>query len=77
VHGSPANPSDRRRAGLTLRYSRTDVKNDLTVNPNFKAYLARGVDEHRCNPAGRKPAHQYGRPAFRAVSVEDVGAVRA
>jgi len=76
VHGSPANPSDRRRAGLTLRYSTTDVKNDLGVNPNFKAYLARGVDEFHYNPAGLKPTGKYGRPAFKAVSVEDVGAVR-
>jgi non-heme Fe2+,alpha-ketoglutarate-dependent halogenase len=29
VHGSPANRSDRRRAGLTIRYSRTIVKCDL------------------------------------------------
>lgn len=77
VHGSPANHSDRRRAGLTLRYSRTDVKNDPGVNPNFKAYLARGVDEYHYNPAGRKPARKYGRPSFKAVSVEDAGAVRA
>jgi len=77
VHGSPANPSDRRRAGLTLRYSTTEVKNDLSVNPNFKAYLARGVDRFHHNPEGRKPAQRYGRPAFKAVSVEDVGAAKA
>jgi hypothetical protein len=46
IHGSPANPSARRRAGLTIRYSGTNVRNDLSVNPHFKAYLCRGVDEY-------------------------------
>jgi len=45
IHGSPANPSDRRRAGLTIRFSGTNVKNDLAVNPNSKTYPCRGVDE--------------------------------
>jgi ectoine hydroxylase-related dioxygenase (phytanoyl-CoA dioxygenase family) len=76
VHGSPANPSDRRRAGLTIRYTTTDVKNDMSVNPNFKAYLARGTDRFRLNPEGRKPTRAYGRPAFKAVSVEDTTTVR-
>jgi non-heme Fe2+,alpha-ketoglutarate-dependent halogenase len=73
VHGSPANPSDRRRAGLTFRYSGTEVRNDLTVNPNFKAYLARGVDRCRHNPAGEPPAAELGRPSFKAVSIEEAG----
>jgi len=75
VHGSPANPSARRRAGLTIRYSTTEVKNDLGVNPNFKAYLARGVDDFNYNPEGKKPAHRFGRPDFKPVSVEEAGAV--
>ena len=73
VHGSPANPSDRRRAGLTLRFSGTDVKNDLSVNPNFKTYLARGVDTHRHNPVGTVPTERFGRPSFKAVSIEEAG----
>jgi ectoine hydroxylase-related dioxygenase (phytanoyl-CoA dioxygenase family) len=73
AHGSPANPSARRRAGLTLRYSGTDVKNDLSVNPNFKTYLCRGVDEYRHNPVGTPPTQRYGRPAFRPVSIEEAG----
>jgi non-heme Fe2+,alpha-ketoglutarate-dependent halogenase len=73
AHGSPANPSSRRRAGLTMRYSGTDVKNDLTVNPNFKTYLCRGVDEYRLNPVGVRPTQRYGRPSFRAISVEEAG----
>ena len=73
VHGSPANPSDRRRAGLTIRYSGTDVKNDLSVNPHFKAYLARGVDAYGHNPAGVPPVTEFGRPDFTAVSIEEAG----
>ena len=74
AHGSPANPSSRRRAGLTMRYSGTNVKNDLSVNPNFKTYLCRGVDEFGFNPVGVRPTQRYGRPLFRAVSIEEAGA---
>jgi hypothetical protein len=75
IHGSPANPRDRRRAGLTVRYSGTNVKNDLAVNPNFKTYLCRGVDEFRHNPVGVPPTTRYGRPSFKAVSNEEAGKV--
>jgi non-haem Fe2+, alpha-ketoglutarate-dependent halogenase len=74
VHGSPANPSPRRRAGLTIRYSGTNVKNDLSVNPNFKTYLCRGVDEYHYNPVGIPPSQRFGRPEFKAVSIEEAGA---
>jgi len=74
IHGSPANPSARRRAGLTIRYSGTEVKNDLAVNPNFKTYLCRGVDEYRHNPVGTVPTQRFGRPSFKAVSIEEAGA---
>jgi ectoine hydroxylase-related dioxygenase (phytanoyl-CoA dioxygenase family) len=73
VHGSPANPSDRRRAGLTIRYSGTHVKNDMSVNPNFKTYLCRGIDAHRLNPIGPVPTQRFARPDFKAVSVEEAG----
>jgi hypothetical protein len=73
VHGSPANPSPRRRAGLTCRYSATEVKNDLSVNPHFKAYLCRGVDRFHHNPAGVAPTSLYGRPSFKPVSNEEAG----
>ena len=73
VHGSPANPSPRRRAGLTLRYSGTNVKNDLSINPNFKTYLCRGVDEFRLNPVGPIPTQRFARPNFKAVSLEEAG----
>jgi hypothetical protein len=73
IHGSPANPSDRRRAGLTIRYSGTHVQNDLKVNPNFKTYLCRGVDEHKLNPVGTVPTERFARPDFKAVSIEEAG----
>ena len=73
AHGSPANPSARRRAGLTMRYSGTDVKNDMSVNPNFKTYLCRGVDAYHHNPVGTPPTERFARPSFRAISVEEAG----
>ncbi len=77
VHGSPANPSSRRRAGLTIRYSGTNVKNDLSVNPNFKTYLCRGVDLFKLNPVGPVPTQRFGRPDFKAVSLEEATAAGA
>jgi len=76
IHGSPANPSSRRRAGLTIRYSGTEVKNDMAVNPNFKAYLCRGEDEYRHNPAGAAPTARFARPDFKPVSIEEAGVDR-
>ncbi|MEZ5275741.1 MAG: phytanoyl-CoA dioxygenase family protein [Opitutaceae bacterium] len=73
IHGSPANPSSRRRAGLTIRYSGTHVKNDLSVNPNFKTYLCRGVDRHRLNPVGPVPTQRFARPDFKPISKEEAG----
>lgn len=73
VHGSPGNPSPRRRAGLTIRYSGTNVQNDLSVNPNFKACHCRGVDEFNLNPVGLRPANRFARPSFKAVSIEEAG----
>jgi len=73
VHGSPANPSARRRAGLTIRYSGTNVKNDMAVNPNFKTYLCRGRDIFCHNPVGPVPTQRFARPSFKAVSVEEAG----
>jgi ectoine hydroxylase-related dioxygenase (phytanoyl-CoA dioxygenase family) len=73
VHGSPANNSDRRRAGLTIRYSSTIVKCDLTVNPYFKTYLCRGVDEYKHNPVGTVPTQKYARLDRKHISVEEAG----
>jgi len=73
VHGSPANHSPRRRAGLTIRYSSTIVKCDLTVNPHFTTYLCRGVDQYRHHPAGKVPAQKYGRLDRKHISVEEAG----
>jgi len=74
VHGSLANRSDRRRAGLTIRYSSTIVKCDLSVNPHFKTYLCRGVDTYKHNPIGTIPSQQYGRLDRKHISVEEAGA---
>ncbi len=73
VHGSPANHSDRRRAGLTIRYSSTIVKCDLSVNPHFKTYLCRGADEYKHNPVGTIPTQRYGRLERKHISVEEAG----
>ncbi len=73
VHGSPGNPSRFRRAGLTIRYSRTNVKCDLAINPHFKTYLCRGTDEYRHNPRGMVPVQQYGRLDRQHLSIEEAG----
>ncbi len=74
VHGSPANPSDLRRAGLTIRYSRTNVKCDLSINPHFTTYLCRGTDEYRHNPRGVVPEQRYARLDREHRSIEEAGA---
>jgi hypothetical protein len=73
VHGSPGNPSPMRRAGLTIRYSKTNVKCDLAINPHFRTYLCRGVDEYRHNPRGMVPVQTYGRLDRTHLSVEEAG----
>lgn len=61
IHGSPANHSDRWRIGCVIRYSSTDVKCDLDVNPNFTSYLMRGEDKYQHNPAGEIPTELFAR----------------
>ncbi|MBX3180924.1 MAG: phytanoyl-CoA dioxygenase family protein [Candidatus Hydrogenedentes bacterium] len=61
IHGSLGNNSSRPRIGFTIRYSKTNVKCDLAVNPNFKTYHCRGVDRFNHNPRGPIPAQKYGR----------------
>ena len=73
VHGSPANRSDRRRTGLTIRYSSTIVKCDLSVNPHFRTYLCRGIDTYKHNPVGTIPSQKYSRLERKHVSVEEAG----
>ena len=74
VHGSPANRSNRRRVGLTIRYSSTIVKCDLSVNPYFTTYLCRGVDTYKHNPVGVVPTQKFGRLDRKHISVEEAGA---
>lgn len=73
VHGFPANHSNRRRAGLTIRYSSTIVKCDLSVNPYFRTYLCRGVDTYKYNPVGVVPTQEFGRLERKHISVEEAG----
>lgn len=73
IHGSPANPSDGWRIGLTMRFSGTNVKCDLAVNPYFKAYPVGGVDEFQLNPVGVIPEARFGRLERDHRSKEEVG----
>jgi non-haem Fe2+, alpha-ketoglutarate-dependent halogenase len=61
IHGSLGNYSDRPRVGFTIRYSKTNVKCDLEVNPNFKTYHCRGEDQYNHNPRGPVPTVEIGR----------------
>jgi ectoine hydroxylase-related dioxygenase (phytanoyl-CoA dioxygenase family) len=72
LHCSPANPSDRRRAGFTIRFSPNQVKCDLNVNPHFRIYQARG---QQCthNPIGELPKQRYGRLWREHKSIEEAG----
>jgi len=71
IHGSPANPSERWRIGFTIRYSGTNVKCDPAVNPHFKTYLMRGVDEFKLNPVGTVPSARFGRLERKHLSIEE------
>ena len=55
LHGSEANESDRRRCGITLRYSPVEVKADLSVWPHFETQLVRGNDKFCYNPIAKIP----------------------
>jgi len=55
LHGSEANNSDRRRCGITMRYSPVDVKADLSVWPHFETQLVRGKDVFQHNPIAQIP----------------------
>ena len=43
------------------------------MNPHFKTYLMRGVDEHKLNPVGTVPAVVYGRLERKHWSIEEAG----
>jgi non-heme Fe2+,alpha-ketoglutarate-dependent halogenase len=55
VHGSGASTSGKRRVGMTLRFSPTNVRCDLGVWPTFESYLMRGRDTFMHNPIGKVP----------------------
>ena len=56
VHGSGPSESGRRRVGMTLRFSPTDVRCDVEEWPFFEAYLVRGTDRFQHNPVGKVPS---------------------
>ena len=55
LHGSLPNNSNRRRCGVTMRYSPVNVKADLSVWPHFETQLVRGVDRYNLNPIAPIP----------------------
>ena len=55
LHGSGSNQSQRIRCGMTMRFSPTCVKADLSQWPWFEAYMARGIDRLQLNPHGPTP----------------------
>ena len=55
LHGSDPNNSDRRRCGITMRFSPTNVKGDLNEWPFFETQLARGIDSFNLNPIAQIP----------------------
>ena len=55
LHGSEANNSNKRRCGVTMRFSPVNVKADLSIWPHFEGQLVRGVDEYKLNPIAPIP----------------------
>ena len=58
LHSSGPNNSDRMRAGITMRFSPTNVKCDLSVWPNFEINMARGTDRYKLNPQSPVPKNE-------------------
>ena len=55
LHGSDPNNSNRKRCGITMRFSPTNVKGDLNEWPFFETQLARGEDKFKFNPIAQIP----------------------
>ena len=55
LHGSLANASPNKRAGLTMRFCPTEVKCDLNIWETYESYPARGTDRFNHNPVGTIP----------------------
>ncbi len=72
LHCSPCNPSNRRRAGFTIRYSPDRVKCDLKINPHFRVFPARG-ELFGNHPLGKIPTQRYGRLYREHKSIEESG----
>ena len=55
LHGSLPNNSNRRRCGITMRFSPVNVKADLSIWPHFETQLVRGNDTYKLNPIAPIP----------------------
>jgi len=55
LHGSDENNSNRPRCGITLRYSPSNVKANITKWPSFSIQVARGIKNHTLNPVAPMP----------------------
>ena len=55
LHGSDVNKSNRRRCGITMRFSPIEVKADLSIWPHFETQLVRGKDFLKHNPVAPIP----------------------
>lgn len=64
IHGSGPNPSDRWRVGFVIRYSKTSVRWDPNLYPNYQLYMMRGKDEYGHHPQGELPVEPFGRPPY-------------
>lgn len=64
IHGSGPNPSNRWRVGFVIRYSKTSVKWDPKLYPNYQLYMMRGQDTYGHHPQGELPAEPFGRPPY-------------
>jgi ectoine hydroxylase-related dioxygenase (phytanoyl-CoA dioxygenase family) len=55
LHGSDKNNSNLPRCGITLRYSPSNVKANLSKWPHFSIQVARGDKNHTLNPVAPVP----------------------
>ena len=55
LHSSDANNSERRRCGVTMRFSPVNVKVYSSIWPHFECQLSRGRDVFKLNPIAPIP----------------------
>ncbi|MDR6550481.1 phytanoyl-CoA dioxygenase family protein [Paenibacillus qinlingensis] len=64
IHGSGPNNSERWRIGFVIRYSKTTVRWDPQIYPNFEIFMMQGIDEFGYHPQGEVPVEPFGRPPY-------------